>query len=61
MCFMDIMNNMTASTSKLTFSLIAISALLVSGSGFMMHDAYGLAAPEFTAHTPKHNSNTHHI
>ena len=46
---MDIMNNMTASTSKLTFSLIAISALLVSGSGFMMHDAYGLAAPEFTA------------
>jgi hypothetical protein len=46
---MDIMNNMTVSTSKLTFSLIAISALLVSGSGFMMQDAYGANAPSFTA------------
>ena len=46
---MDIMNNMTVSTSKLTFSLIAISALLVSGSGFMIQDAYGLNAPSFTA------------
>jgi hypothetical protein len=46
---MDIMNNMTVSTSKLTFSLIAISALLISGSGFMIQDAYGLDAPEFTA------------
>jgi ribose 5-phosphate isomerase RpiB len=46
---MDIMNNMTVSTSKLTFSLIAITALLVSASGFMIQDAYGLNAPEFTA------------
>jgi hypothetical protein len=46
---MDIMNNMTVSTSKLTFSLIAISALLVSGSGFMIQDAYGANAPSFTA------------
>jgi hypothetical protein len=50
---MDIMNNMTVSTSKLTFSLIAIAALLVSGSGFMVQEAYSLGAatdaPEFTA------------
>jgi len=45
---MDIMNNMTVSTSKLTFSLIAISALLISGSGFMVQDASALA-PTFTA------------
>ena len=32
---MDIMNNMTVSTSKLTFSLIAITALLLSGSTFV--------------------------
>jgi len=46
---MDIMNNMTVSTSKLTFSLIAISALLISGSAMLNQDAYGLNAPEFTA------------
>jgi hypothetical protein len=46
---MDIMNNMTVSTSKLTFSLIAISALLISGSGFILQDAYAADAPEFTA------------
>jgi hypothetical protein len=45
---MDIMNNMTVSTSKLTFSLIAISALLVSGSGFMIQEATA-ADPTFTA------------
>jgi hypothetical protein len=46
---MDIMNNMTVSTSKLTFSLIAIAALLVSGSAFLDQDAYAGDAPEFTA------------
>ena len=48
---MDIMNNMTVLTSKLTFTLIAISALLVSGSGFMIQDAsaFQFDAPEFTA------------
>ena len=40
---------MIVSTSKLTFCLIAVAALLVSGSGFMMQDAFGLAAPTFTA------------
>ena len=42
---MDIMNNMTVSTSKLTFSLIAIAALLVSGSAFLDQDAYAGDAP----------------
>jgi len=42
------MNNMTVSTSKLTFSLIAISALLISGSGFMVQESFA-ANPEFTA------------
>ena len=50
---MDIMNNMTVSTSKLTFSLIAISALLISGSGLVLQEAYAFGAvhdaPEFTA------------
>jgi hypothetical protein len=49
---MDIMNNMTVSTSKLTFSLIAITALLLSGSSFMIQDAYSAGAatdaPEFS-------------
>jgi hypothetical protein len=54
---MDIMNNMTVSRSKLTFSLIAISALLISGSGFMIQDAYAAAGiePTFTAY---HNTTT---
>jgi hypothetical protein len=51
---MDIMNNMTVSTSKLTFSLIAITALLVSGSAFLDQDAFG-AATTFIA---IHNSTT---
>ena len=46
---MDIMNIMKVSSSKFTFSLIAFAALLVSGSGLMIHDAYAVAdAPEFT-------------
>ena len=36
-------------SSKLTFSLIAIAALLVSGSAFLDQDAYAGDAPEFTA------------
>jgi hypothetical protein len=44
---MDIMNNMTVSTSKLTFSLIAITALLISGSAFLNQEAD--AAITFTA------------
>jgi len=51
---MDIMNNMTVSTSKLTFSLIAIAALLVSGSAFLDQDA-SATIPTFTAF---HNSST---
>ena len=35
-------------SSKFTFSLIAITALLISGSGLMIQDAYGFDAPEFT-------------
>jgi hypothetical protein len=56
---MDIMNNMTVSTSKLTFSLIAIAALVASGSAFMINDANAAIgvgphggvfdAPEFNA------------
>ena len=45
---MDIMNIMKVSSSKFTFSLIAFAALLVSGSGLMINDAYGFDAPEFT-------------
>jgi hypothetical protein len=50
---MDIMNNMTVSTSKFTFSLIAIAALLISGSAFVIEDIHaapGFDAPEFTAY-----------
>jgi len=47
---MDIMNNMTVSTSKLTFTLIAIAALFVSGSGFMVQEASAENAPEFAAY-----------
>ena len=47
---MDIMNNMTVSTSKLTFSLIAFTALLLSSSYLMSQDASAaIDAPEFTA------------
>ena len=35
-------------SSKFTFSLISIAALLVSGSGLVLHDAYAIDAPEFT-------------
>ncbi len=48
---MDIMNIMKVSSSKFTFSLIAFAALLISGSGLMINDAYGAPgfhAPEFT-------------
>jgi len=36
-------------SSKLTFSIITVTALLVSGSSFMIQDAYAGDAPEFTA------------
>jgi hypothetical protein len=45
---MDIMNNMTVSTSKLTFSLIAVFALFISGSAMLTQDASAFNAPEFT-------------
>jgi hypothetical protein len=38
---MDIMNNMTVSTSKLTFSLIAVATLLIAGSAFTDQEAFG--------------------
>jgi hypothetical protein len=46
---MDIMNNMTVSTSKLTFSIIAVFALFISGSAMLTQDAFAADAPEFTA------------
>jgi len=39
---------MKVSSSKFTFSLIAIAALFVGGSGLMAQQAYALDAPEFT-------------
>jgi hypothetical protein len=45
---MDIMNNMNVSTSKLTFSLIAIAALFISGSAMTNENAFA-ENPEFTA------------
>jgi len=50
---MDIMNNMTVSTSKLTFSLIAVATLIIAGSAFTNQEAFG--AISFTA---IHNSTT---
>jgi len=50
---MDIMNNMTVSTSKLTFSLIAVATLLIAGSAFTTQEAFG--AISFTAY---HNTTT---
>ena len=38
-----------ALSSKLTFSIITVTALLVSGSAFLDQDAYAGDAPEFTA------------
>ena len=46
---MDIMNIMKVSSSKFTFSLIAITALLISGSGLVTQDAYAREDPTFTA------------
>ena len=51
---MDIMNNMTVSSSKFTFSLVAITVLLVLGTGMGVNQALG-AAPTFVA---IHNSTT---
>jgi hypothetical protein len=57
MSFMDIMNIMKVSSSKFTFTLIAIAALFVGGLGFLAQDVYagngggtdiGFDAPEFT-------------
>jgi len=47
---MDIMNIMKVSSSKFTFTLIAIAALFVGGSGLVAQDAFGAVfdAPEFT-------------
>ena len=49
MSFMDIMNIMKVSSSKFVFTLIAVAALFVGGSGIMAQDAYAANAPEFTA------------
>ena len=51
---MDIMNNMTVSSSKFRFSLIVLSVLLVAGTGMGVNQALG-AAPTFIA---IHNSTT---
>ena len=54
MSFMDIMNNMTVSSSKFTFSIIAIAALLIGGSAYLNQEA-NAAVPTFVA---IHNSTT---
>ena len=46
---MDIMNIMKVSSSKFTFTLIAVAALFVGGSGIVSQDAYAANAPTFTA------------
>ena len=46
---MDIMNIMKVSSSKFTFSLIAVAALMLVGSGSLVQDAFA-ADPEFTAY-----------
>ena len=46
---MDIMNIMKVSSSKFVFTLIAVAALFVGGSGIMAQDANAAAAPTFTA------------
>ena len=38
---MDIMNNMTVSSSKFTFSIIAIAALFIGGSAYLNQEAFG--------------------
>ena len=55
---MDIMNNMTVSSSKFTFSLIAITALLVLGTGMSVQQTFAATnggGPTFIA---IHNSTT---
>ena len=47
---MDIMNIMKVSSSKFTFTLIAVAALFVSGAGIMVQDAFA-GVPTFTAIT----------
>ena len=54
MSFMDIMNIMKVSSSKFTFSLIAIAALLVSGSGLMIQDAYAATMGSNLTKYPPH-------
>ena len=49
MSFMDIMNIMKVSSSKFAFTLIAVAALFVGGSGIMGQDAYAREDPTFTA------------
>ena len=51
---MDIMNNMTVSSSKFAFSLIAVAALMITGAGVLTQESFA-AAPTFTA---VHNSST---
>ena len=51
---MDIMNIMKVSSSKFTFSLIAFAALLVSGSGLMIQDAYAASMGSNLTKYPPH-------
>ena len=51
---MDIMNNMTVSSSKFAFSLIAVAALMITGAGVLTQESFA-AVPTFTA---VHNSST---
>ena len=56
---MDIMNIMKVSSSKFTFSLIAIAALFVGGSGLVAQDAYaGIIAGDAPEFTCKHLNTT---
>ncbi len=49
MSFMDIMNIMKVSSSKFVFTLIALGALFVGGSGIMTPDAFAANAPEIVS------------
>ena len=51
---MDIMNNMTVSSSKFTLSLFVITALLIGGTSLGVNQAFA-GAPQFQA---IHNSTT---
>ena len=57
---MDIMNNMAVSSSKITFSIIAITALLIGGSAYLNQEAFAAdgEASQVPTFIAVHNSTT---